>query len=966
MLKIILIPGILIFCASLSAQEPIHYTTKQGLPTNHIYDMAEDADGFMWFATKQGVVKFDGETFKTFTLQDGLPNNDTWRVESDFQGKIWYFSKSEYQGYILNDSIYKFPIQEKKVISARFLHKSKDNISISNSLGVHKLEDSIFVSKYNIENHLEQYNKHLKSYNKEQARLLSFPYQNIYIGLLKQDLLVIDEKQQKETVIRLPFKPNDVECSAMPNDTFIISFTEGFMFMDLKTLKHTVFLFKDLIGEKIIQQVRIKPLSDQIQLSGPGYLLIFSYQFELLNSYIFPETKNIKSTFSYQDTKGNIWQNSLSKGITLIPNTQRQVSYYLKNEKIQRVNLFDNRLFVGIQNKGFYQFNKEQNTFNKRNDIPSGGNIYNIKKNSLTQIDYLLSDDNSYIVRNGSNSFIPFRATYSRQDNMFQFKDLLRFKGYTYFLTSSEFGIKDNTSFKINVINKAGLLNLEVFKNSVYTGGSDGLYQFINDELIKPKSENELLNASIISLSTSNNNLLVGTDGRGVYLYNEKETIHLIETDGLSVQRILKEADTLWLATQIGIKKVLLNGENLNQSKIIDAFYETDGILQNNTNDIYKKDNLLYVASDIGLSKINLNNPVYKQQPKLYFKTKNDTLSYKNSERDNIAITFALQDYVNQEYVTYQYKLLPTQNEWTTTETKTLNFTNLPPKLYQLEIKATDQHSNQSISSQYLNVIPAWYQTLTVRIGFGILVLASLYLLFRIMKRRVQKREHSKAQQEKREAGLELQALRSQMNPHFVHNSLNAIQYFIQRNEVELSENYLSKFSQLIRLFFEYSRRQTITIQEELELLTNYLEIEKLRFEEKLQFHITVCENIDPEEQLIPSMLLQPIVENAVNHGLFHKKESGTVEVLFKQLNENTYEVTVKDDGIGINKSKSIYNVSSKNYQSNSSKVLYERLELLNKSKEWTIEYKIEDISDIEVNKTGTIVTLIFKQNMGQ
>ena len=162
----------------------------------------------------------------------------------------------------------------------------------------------------------------------------------------------------------------------------------------------------------------------------------------------------------------------------------------------------------------------------------------------------------------------------------------------------------------------------------------------------------------------------------------------------------------------------------------------------------------------------------------------------------------------------------------------------------------------------------------------------------------------------------------------------------------------MSKFSQLIRLFFEYSRRQTITIKEELELLTNYLDIEKLRFEEKLNYNITVCEKIDVEEQRIPSMLLQPIVENAVNHGLFHKKENGTVEVLFKQLKEDSFKVTIKDDGIGINKAKSIFKASSKNYQSNSSNVL----------KEWQVDYKIEDISEIEKDKTGTIVTLIFTQ----
>ena len=107
------------------------------------------------------------------------------------------------------------------------------------------------------------------------------------------------------------------------------------------------------------------------------------------------------------------------------------------------------------------------------------------------------------------------------------------------------------------------------------------------------------------------------------------------------------------------------------------------------------------------------------------------------------------------------------------------------------------------------------------------------------------------------------------------------ILYYIQRSEIDQSENYLVKFSKLIRLFFEYSRRQSITIKEEVDLLNNYLEVEQLRFEDKLQYQIQIDERLDQEEQFIPSMILQPIVENAVNHGLFHKQGKGTVTIAF-------------------------------------------------------------------------------------
>ncbi|MEM7087357.1 MAG: histidine kinase [Bacteroidota bacterium] len=209
---------------------------------------------------------------------------------------------------------------------------------------------------------------------------------------------------------------------------------------------------------------------------------------------------------------------------------------------------------------------------------------------------------------------------------------------------------------------------------------------------------------------------------------------------------------------------------------------------------------------------------------------------------------------------------------------------------------------------------------------------------------------------------MELKALRSQMNPHFVHNSLNAIQYFIQRNEVELSETYLVKFSKLIRLFFEYSRRQTITVTQEVELLNNYLQIEQLRFEDKLNYTIRVDSMIESDQQTLPSMILQPMVENAVNHGLFHKKGSGKIRIQFIYVNEFTIKVQIADDGIGINKSIEMYRSSTQKYKSHSSAVLHERLELLNESKKWSISYSIQDLSEIR-NTSGTIVTLTINQH---
>lgn len=216
---------------------------------------------------------------------------------------------------------------------------------------------------------------------------------------------------------------------------------------------------------------------------------------------------------------------------------------------------------------------------------------------------------------------------------------------------------------------------------------------------------------------------------------------------------------------------------------------------------------------------------------------------------------------------------------------------------------------------------------------------------------------------QKRQHELELKALRGQMNPHFVHNSLNAIQYYIQQNDVETSENYLAKFSKLMRQFFDYSRQQSISIAEEISLLENYLQIEKLRFEEKLEYSIIVDPNLDIDGERIPSMILQPLVENAVNHGLFHKKENGHVSIQFSFIKDNCFDVCIIDNGIGIKKAKSLNKSIQSANESHSSSVLEERLHFLKESNLWDIDYRIEDRS-LKENLSGTEVTLTFNQKI--
>jgi two-component system LytT family sensor kinase len=258
--------------------------------------------------------------------------------------------------------------------------------------------------------------------------------------------------------------------------------------------------------------------------------------------------------------------------------------------------------------------------------------------------------------------------------------------------------------------------------------------------------------------------------------------------------------------------------------------------------------------------------------------------------------------------------------------------------------------------NSYSYFIGAFIFILIITIG-----IISLFVTFNNRKNQLlQEKLEDQLAAQKRQHNSELNALRSQLNPHFVHNSLNAIQYYIQRNEVEISEDYLTKFSKLMRLFFNYSRKKTITLDEEIAFLTKYLQIEKLRFEDKVTYSIEIEANLDKEDYFIPTMILQPILENSVNHGVFHKLGSGHIILRFEKLSiEEGYKVSIIDNGIGLKKSREMQQ-NKASTKAHSSAVIKERIDILNESEEWKINYEIIDQSET-TSETGTAVYMTFK-----
>ena len=254
-------------------------------------------------------------------------------------------------------------------------------------------------------------------------------------------------------------------------------------------------------------------------------------------------------------------------------------------------------------------------------------------------------------------------------------------------------------------------------------------------------------------------------------------------------------------------------------------------------------------------------------------------------------------------------------------------------------------------------------------IGLASLILGGLYFF----KRSKHKQEQLKAAlaKEKAEqlqkdaefqrsiADVSMSALRSQMNPHFIFNCLNSIKLYTTQNNNEAAANYLTKFSKLIRMALENSRSETVTLHSEIEALELYIQMEAMRFKEKLKYSITVNKNVDSNFIEIPPLLIQPYVENAIWHGLMHKEDGGNIEVAISaHEDESLLYITVKDDGVGREKSALLRGKSASKHTSYGTKVTAERIELINKIYKTDTTVTTEDVKNENGEVAGTLVTI--------
>ncbi len=469
-------------------------------------------------------------------------------------------------------------------------------------------------------------------------------------------------------------------------------------------------------------------------------------------------------------------------------------------------------------------------------------------------------------------------------------------------------------------------------------------------------------------------------NGEGKLLLKRKLRMEQGLNSNIYLDLAADEQNTIWAVSYSGISHISRDAS----SYTVNNYNTAHGLPGNNYQHaklLAENDHTMWIVTSSGLTHFDpaaCRAPVYRPLLVLSgIQTKDSTYFYNSPPKEsntaipelpyhnnNISFHFSGIYYSNPAAVKYYYRLSGTDTGWTDAGNKqVISFQRLAPGKYTLEAKAVLGSSSISPPVIYRFSInsPFWLKWWFLLLCFLAALFLSVYAI-KHRERTIRKKTAEKNAVQQQIAELEIKALRSQMNPHFVFNSLNSIAQLIASNQNEKGLDYLSRFSKLMRMVLDEADNNFIVLKDEIQILTLYLQLESLRFGKTFSYSIIADHDLDEEDIQIPALLVHPIAENAVWHGLLHKEGERKLVIHFKKAGPHTLQCIVKDNGIGMEESKKI-KASRLNgivQLSKGLQLVKDRLKMLHQQYGIQTKCTIEDMKNEQNCFSGTKVTLEF------
>jgi hypothetical protein len=328
-------------------------------------------------------------------------------------------------------------------------------------------------------------------------------------------------------------------------------------------------------------------------------------------------------------------------------------------------------------------------------------------------------------------------------------------------------------------------------------------------------------------------------------------------------------------------------------------------------------------------------------------------------DENNIQVNFDVINYDLSSNNLFYYQLQPGLGNWQQNENGHLSFNNLPPGEYELTVKGANKLTGAFTTTDKLVFViqPYWYQAW----WFKVLCLLTAGIVAAIIARRRIRTIRKESAFRQKLAETEMQALRAQMNPHFIFNSLNGIENFIMKNEKRLASDYLNKFARLIRMILSSSRNELVPFAKDMESLQLYVDLEQLRFPQKFCYKTRIDPALTEADYGVPSLLIQPYVENAIVHGISHSKKKDLYVSITVRLEDEFIHYSIEDNGIGRRQAEEYNKQKEPYHKSLGLKITEDRVHIFNQQQNSTGNVKVTDLLDNDNRPAGTRVEIKIK-----
>jgi ligand-binding sensor domain-containing protein len=949
-----------------------NYSVESGLPFVQVFCLYQDSKGYLWSGGYGGLSCFDGKEFINYSPKNGLINHYVNAICEDDMENI-------YVGTVEGLSI----LRHKKIVAS---YNTKNGLyeNAINALCFVK-DQGVYIGT----------NSGLYAFYKGKFTTLN-DFNNRTIKSLVQDgdLLCVGTdnglfyyNKTKGTVIRQGQLDNsNINCLASCGDGSLLAGTaNGFSIIKKPGDTPSNFHQENGLIDENIKSVYCEGPNSIWVGSASGLLNFNGKEFSFYDIYNENNSNHIRCLL--KDAEGNLWMGTHTGLFRYRDNSFSSYKQGVGNAMIFQIIRDKKNDLWFCSEKGVFKYAQGFFTQYTTKDGLAHNYCYAAMEDDDGTIWFCTNGGISWYKNGNFRNFgqaqgfkisAPLTVIYKDRSGTIWIggKD-----GVAAFKRSG--GVYTATYYKIpELVQEYGVTScVEDKKGGLWLGTSlQGIYKFENNTFVNKNKPLNIKLTSFFTLLCDKNNVLYGATLNGLWVYdiNSNSQQVISEKEGLNSELIysIKFVDNeaaIWIGTNQGINKLDLKKYRETRTIDINAFGKAEGFsgVECNSYGIWEdKDSTLWFGTVGGIVKYQPNafkrNTLESRTYIHSIKLQNEDTILANGvllpyNYNNIAFYYRGISLTNPDKVRYQKMLEGYENKWSDPSPEDYSkYGNLAPGKYIFRVRSCNNEGiwNATPVSFEFEIKTPYYKTwwfIVIMIGSAV---ALIMIVFRIRVQNIKKKEQAEFEKKVEIAKVELKALRAQMNPHFVFNSLNSIQHYILNSKSNEAAKYLNKFAKLIRTILSNTEKAMVTVNEDIESLRLYLELEQMRFDGKFDYSINVDKTIDGDYDEIPPMLMQPYIENAILHGLNPKETKGHLKIDI--FTKNNYIVCrISDDGIGRVKSGEIKRTQpGHQHKSLGMKITSERVRILNDINKSDLSVSVTDLKDENGNSNGTMVEL--------